>query len=98
MTAKNVAIVWAPNLLRSKSLESGGVAALQGVGVQVSVSQKKTSMRTGRAHLSIQKKIGLHIMFSDEKFFTISQNLICILCLIKPKQTFLITIFLWKEW
>ena len=35
MTAKNVAIVWAPNLLRSKSLEMGGVAALQGVGVQV---------------------------------------------------------------
>ena len=36
MTAKNVAIVWAPNLLRCKSLEVGGVAALQGVGVQVS--------------------------------------------------------------
>ena len=34
MTAKNVAIVWAPNLLRSKSIETGGVAALQGVGVQ----------------------------------------------------------------
>ena len=30
MTAKNVAIVWAPNLLRSKSIEIGGVAALQG--------------------------------------------------------------------
>lgn len=30
MTAKNVAIVWAPNLLRSKSIEVGGVAALQG--------------------------------------------------------------------
>ena len=30
MTAKNVAIVWAPNLLRCKSLEVGGVAALQG--------------------------------------------------------------------
>ena len=29
MTAKNVAIVWAPNLLRSKNLEVGGVAALQ---------------------------------------------------------------------
>ena len=37
MTAKNVAIVWAPNLLRSKSLEMGGVAALQGVGVQVRI-------------------------------------------------------------
>ncbi len=35
MTAKNVAIVWAPNLLRCKSLEVGGVAALQGVGIQV---------------------------------------------------------------
>ena len=34
MTAKNVAIVWAPNLLRCKSLEVGGVAALQGVGIQ----------------------------------------------------------------
>lgn len=29
MTAKNVAIVWAPNLLRCKELEFGGVAALQ---------------------------------------------------------------------
>ena len=39
MTAKNVAIVWAPNLLRSKSLELGGVAALQGVGVQAVVTE-----------------------------------------------------------
>ena len=37
MTAKNVAIVWAPNLLGCKSLEVGGVAALQGVGVQAVV-------------------------------------------------------------
>lgn len=29
MTAKNIAIVWAPNLLRSKDLDMGGVAALQ---------------------------------------------------------------------
>lgn len=35
MTTRNVAIVWAPNLLRSEELEGGGVAALQGVGVQV---------------------------------------------------------------
>ncbi|XP_040573239.2 uncharacterized protein [Lepeophtheirus salmonis] len=39
MTAKNVAIVWAPNLLRSKSLEVGGVAALQGVGIQAVVTE-----------------------------------------------------------
>ncbi len=39
MTAKNVAIVWAPNLLRSKNLEVGGVAALQGVGVQAVVTE-----------------------------------------------------------
>ena len=39
MTAKNVAIVWAPNLLRCKSLEVGGVAALQGVGVQAVVTE-----------------------------------------------------------
>lgn len=31
MTARNIAIVWAPNLLRCKELEVGGVAALQGV-------------------------------------------------------------------
>ena len=37
MTAKNVAIVWAPNLLGCKSLEVCGVAALQGVGVQAVV-------------------------------------------------------------
>ncbi|XP_037084790.1 rho GTPase-activating protein 33-like [Pollicipes pollicipes] len=34
MTAKNLAIVWAPNLVRSQELEAGGVAALQGIGVQ----------------------------------------------------------------
>merc|ERR1712223_1931869 len=39
MTAKNVAIVWAPNLLRAKILETGGVAALQGVGVQAVVTE-----------------------------------------------------------
>ena len=39
MTAKNVAIVWAPNLLRCKMLEVGGVAALQGVGVQAIVTE-----------------------------------------------------------
>ncbi|XP_046443068.1 rho GTPase-activating protein 32-like isoform X3 [Daphnia pulex] len=39
MTAKNVAIVWAPNLLRCKELEFGGVAALQGVGVQAVVTE-----------------------------------------------------------
>ena len=29
MTAKNLAIVWAPNLLRSEALEAGGLDALQ---------------------------------------------------------------------
>ncbi|CAH1185554.1 unnamed protein product [Phyllotreta striolata] len=39
MTTRNVAIVWAPNLLRCESLEVGGVAALQGVGVQAVVTE-----------------------------------------------------------
>lgn len=40
MTARNVAIVWAPNLLRSKQLENGsGVAALHGVGIQAVVTE-----------------------------------------------------------
>ncbi|XP_065206720.1 GTPase-activating protein CdGAPr isoform X2 [Planococcus citri] len=39
MTARNIAIVWAPNLLRCKELEFGGVAALQGVGVQAVVTE-----------------------------------------------------------
>ncbi|XP_011499061.1 PREDICTED: GTPase-activating protein CdGAPr-like isoform X1 [Ceratosolen solmsi marchali] len=39
MTARNLAIVWAPNLLRSKELELAGVAALQGVGVQAVVTE-----------------------------------------------------------
>ncbi|KAK6645408.1 hypothetical protein RUM43_001685 [Polyplax serrata] len=39
MTSRNVAIVWAPNLLRCKELEVGGVAALQGVGVQAVVTE-----------------------------------------------------------
>lgn len=40
MTTRNVAIVWAPNLLRCEALEVGGVAALQGVGVQVCENKK----------------------------------------------------------
>ena len=39
MTDRNLAIVWAPNLLRSPALESGGVAALRGVGVQAVVTE-----------------------------------------------------------
>ncbi|KAK8749934.1 hypothetical protein OTU49_015137 [Cherax quadricarinatus] len=39
MTAKNIAIVWAPNLLRSKDLDMGGVAALQDVGTQAVVTE-----------------------------------------------------------
>ncbi|XP_050540334.1 GTPase-activating protein CdGAPr [Daktulosphaira vitifoliae] len=40
MTARNIAIVWAPNLLRSKQLETGsGVAALHGVGIQAVVTE-----------------------------------------------------------
>ncbi|XP_064651535.1 uncharacterized protein LOC135502535 isoform X4 [Lineus longissimus] len=40
MHPKNLAIVWAPNLLRSKELESGGgAAALQGVGLQAVVTE-----------------------------------------------------------
>lgn len=38
MTDRNLAIVWAPNLLRSPALEMGGVAALRGVGVQAVVT------------------------------------------------------------
>ncbi|KAF5301071.1 hypothetical protein FQA39_LY10890 [Lamprigera yunnana] len=39
MTTRNIAIVWAPNLLRCAELEVGGVAALQGVGVQAVVTE-----------------------------------------------------------
>lgn len=39
MTERNIAICWAPNLLRSPALESGGVAALRGVGVQAVVTE-----------------------------------------------------------
>ncbi|XP_066251820.1 GTPase-activating protein CdGAPr isoform X2 [Euwallacea similis] len=39
MTTRNLAIVWAPNLLRCEALEVGGVAALQGVGVQAVVTE-----------------------------------------------------------
>lgn len=39
MTTRNVAIVWAPNLLRCAELEDGGVTALQGVGVQAVVTE-----------------------------------------------------------
>lgn len=39
MTPRNVAIVWAPNLLRCREFEVGGVAALQFVGVQAVVTE-----------------------------------------------------------
>ncbi|XP_023242873.1 rho GTPase-activating protein 33-like [Centruroides sculpturatus] len=39
MTPKNVAIVWAPNLLRSKDVEGGGVGALHVVGVQAVLTE-----------------------------------------------------------
>ncbi|ODM89527.1 GTPase-activating protein CdGAPr, partial [Orchesella cincta] len=39
MTCKNMAIVWAPNLIRCKELEAGGVDALKGIGVQAVVTE-----------------------------------------------------------
>jgi hypothetical protein len=33
MTPKNMAIVWAPNLIRCRELEAGGVAALKVLNV-----------------------------------------------------------------
>lgn len=39
MTSRNIGIVWAPNLLRSKELESGGLTALQDVGVQAIIAE-----------------------------------------------------------
>ncbi|XP_055387288.1 GTPase-activating protein CdGAPr [Condylostylus longicornis] len=39
MTDKNLAIVWAPNLLRSPAIESGGITALRGVGIQAVVTE-----------------------------------------------------------
>ncbi|GFS40150.1 hypothetical protein NPIL_350481 [Nephila pilipes] len=39
MTPKNVAIVWAPNLLRSRDIENGGVGALHVVGVQAVLTE-----------------------------------------------------------
>lgn len=51
MTDRNLAIVWAPNLLRSPSLEAGGVAALRGVGVQAVVTGKFTTINSHETHL-----------------------------------------------
>ena len=39
MTAKNLAIVWAPNLLRRPETLEGGLDALQSVGVQAVVTE-----------------------------------------------------------
>ncbi|KAG8199000.1 hypothetical protein JTE90_001799 [Oedothorax gibbosus] len=39
MTPKNIAIVWAPNLLRSRDVENGGVGALHVVGVQAVLTE-----------------------------------------------------------
>ena len=63
MTAKNVAIVWAPNLLRCKSLEVGGVAALQGVGIQagdqysITVSRQKSIFKKTQFFFKILNKV-----------------------------------------
>lgn len=46
MTDRNLAIVWAPNLLRSPALEAGGVAALRGVGVQAVVTGEQRMKTT----------------------------------------------------
>lgn len=46
MTDRNLAIVWAPNLLRSPALEAGGVAALRGVGVQAVVTGMHSSIQS----------------------------------------------------
>ncbi|XP_017855003.1 GTPase-activating protein CdGAPr isoform X2 [Drosophila busckii] len=66
MTDKNLAIVWAPNLLRSPALESGGVAALRGVGVQAVVTEYLIrnchnifdALEDHNAHLSIVANAG----------------------------------------
>lgn len=40
MTIKNLAIVWSPNLLRSKALElQGGIGALQGIAIQAVLTE-----------------------------------------------------------
>ena len=40
MTIKNLAIVWSPNLLRSKELElNGGIGALQGIAIQAILTE-----------------------------------------------------------
>ncbi|CAL1268209.1 unnamed protein product [Larinioides sclopetarius] len=39
MTPKNIAIVWAPNLLRSRDVENGGVGALHVVGIQAVLTE-----------------------------------------------------------
>ena len=60
MTAKNLAIVWAPNLLRCQSLEVGGVEALQGVAVQVVVTEYLIKY--------------CHLIFSDQSPIPMSIN------------------------
>lgn len=50
MTTRNIAIVWAPNLLRCAELEVGGVAALQGVGVQVGNKNKFVFLDQSPSH------------------------------------------------
>jgi len=69
MTAKNVAIVWAPNLLRCKSLEVGGVAALQGVGIQagdqysITVSRQKSIFK--KHNFSLKYLIKCGVLFTN---------------------------------
>lgn len=66
MTARNIAIVWAPNLLRCKELEFGGVAALQGVGVQAVVTEfliSNVDMVFSDDRISVEGISCLHIRY-----------------------------------
>jgi hypothetical protein len=64
MTAKNVAIVWAPNLLRCKELEFGGVAALQ-VCDRENKQKKRQGWNPGRrASLTLFVHLVLNVLYA----------------------------------
>lgn len=77
MTDRNLAIVWAPNLLRSPALEAGGVAALRGVGVQAVVTGNNLFFFLNLIEFYLKIKLILITHFSSHRIphNKLSQNI-----------------------
>ena len=70
MHAKNLAIVWSPNLLRSMALDSGGAALLQ-VNVQAIIIEYLIR----NAHVFFDEKAASAVIVANPRYSTGSRDL-----------------------